>query len=939
MAKPSSTENGVAASSEELQTLALKCITELLTETSRTSRGKQKLTATANIPALGESVLVILDCLTDSNSNSVRLQASAATLALITAVDDLDALASFLPRMVSSLTKTLTPSSSNRTSFRVLEQGLNALSLLFLRLLGDQAIKGLPESPPKASQDGDAVVRSVSWLQATGSQIKIALGNILKLRTHDKDEVRQALVRLCTTIIQECRTSLVDCVSMVVESMVILTGRGGSHDSIEGDLKLMLSIDPKLSDVLKESLHGWIISLPRLMQSKDDAGRRQLIHQIATTLRLFDEDPIFVDDLLADNLRDGVSAVFSDSKNAESIVEAAPRAATSQQLIPGMDTSSTFATLKFRFKGQDDMMKEFRDLLGELARSSSAINITQELVNALNIGTPENRLATFWIAVNLLRDNLRLKPSIEDFVDFGGSNPQEELMDDLYSHSLTVLNRQDPNSNNHWHFQALALEVFALQAARYKTEFRAELTETLYPVLHCLGSSSPGLQNHAITCLNIIAGSCGYASASELVIDNVDYIVNAVGLRLSYGDVSPQAPQVLLMMIRLCGPSLLPYLDDLVGSIFAALERYHGYTSLVELLFSVLKVMAEEGVKTPQLAITSSEKEDTEVADLTDILQQLQDLERRAREQAHDLKELPRGAFPQKPWKELDQEPFKDPSAPDEDASSEEPPKAEEEPPPPAPLTFSLLLKISELTQHYLTSSSSSLRTSLLSLLHTTIPALAKHENSFLPLINTLWPVLLPRLDDHEAYIVANTLDVVALMCEHAGGFMRSRIDAAWPVIKKVRRRARQRHDGRTSSHTPLKTARLADLSNLTTTSRSTSSSPNTDLTTSALPPSIYVDTPTRMIWDALVRLLCTISRHVGISAEAFDDVLDMLDPVLADPKVKEALDTRNADAVWLRLYKASKKAAEEKGEEWHYATASGGPVKAGNEEWGFVRL
>lgn len=920
MAKPSSAQNGVAGSSEELQTLALKCIAELFAQSSKSTQGKQQLTATANIPALGESVLVSLDCLTDSNSNNVRLQAVAATSELVVAVDDLDALASFLPRIVSSLTKVLTPSSSNRTTFRVLERSLDVTSVLFLRLLGDQATRNLPKSSPESSEEGSTTARSVSWLQATASQIKIALGNVLKLRNHDKPEVTQALLRLCTTIIQECRNSLVDCIAMVVETMVILAGRRDGNDANERDLKMMISTDPKLSDLLKESLHGWIISLPRLMQSKDDAGRRQVIHQISTTLRLFDDGQILIDDLLADNLRDGVSAVFNDSKNAESVVEAASPIVFDRQLIPGTTTSAYFPPLQFRLKGQDDMVKEFRLLLSELAKSNSAVNITQELVNALDVGTQESRLATFWVSVNLLRDTMQFNPSLDDFVDFGGSNPQEELLDDLYSHALTVLSPQDTSSIPHWHSQALALEVFAMQAARYKTEFRAELTETLYPVLHCLGSSNPGLKNHAIACLNIIAESCGYGSASELVISNVDYIVNAIGLRLSYGDVSPQAPQVLLMMMRLCGPSLLPYLDDLVGSIFGALERYHGYPSLVELLFSVLKGMAEEGVKTPQLAITSSASQEPPEP-TPDITSQLRALEHRTREQARDLSSLPRGAFPQQPWKDLDPDSLKDLSAP-EDAPPEdqEPPKPEkEDPPPPAPLTYSLLLKISDLTQHYLTSSSASLRTSLLSLLRTTIPALAHHENSFLPLINTLWPTLLPRLEDGEAYVVASALDVVGLLCEHAGGFMRSRIDSAWPVLKKLYLRTGNRKLGTTHVQ-KMKSIKREDLSRIAGNKDHSVPSPN------EASPAIYIDAPTRIIWDALERLLCTISAHIHIAAEAFDDVLDMLAPVLATPQVKAALDKRNADAVWLRLYKQRTNVGSQ--------TAPVGPP-----EWGFVAL
>jgi len=960
MAKPSSAENGIAGSSEELQTLALRCIGEIFAEISRTSQGKQQLTATANIPALGEAVLVVLDSLTDTNSTNVKLQAVTTIGSLISTIDDKDALASFLPRIVSSLTKVLTPSSSSsRVSFRVLERGLGSLSTLFIRLLSDRETKSLPKTGPESSQETSKVVRSSSWLQATASQIKIALSNILKLRNHDKSEVRQALLALCLTVIQECRTSLVDCVSLVVETTVTLAGREGSRDTVEEDLKILLSTDDKLADLLRESLHGWIISLPRVMQSKDDTGRRQIIHQISVTLRLLGDKNVMINDLLAGNLRDGVTAILNDSKGSRSVVETTSSTTVDGELVLSNAAPAVFEPLKLRLKGQEDMMKEFKLLLGELSRSNTALTVTEDLVNGLDIGSEESQLASFWISTNLLRDTMANNPSFDEFIDIGTSNPQEELLDNLYSHSLTVLNqRDDIEDPTHWHFPALALEVIALQATKYRSEFRAELSETLYPVLHHLGSANPGLRSHAITCLNIIAASCDYASASELVIANVDYIVNAVGLRLSYGDVSPQAPQVLLMMMRLCGPSLLPYLDDLVGSIFGALERYHGYPKLVELLFTVLKGMAEEGVKAPLLALNASSSQASEAdrrddaARIVEFFSAIRELEADFLTEKEDIKELPAGSFPQKPWKELSEEDFKDQTTLPED-EGEGPPTNEEnppeDPPPPAPRTFDILLKISDLTQHYLTSSSPSLRTSLLSLLSTTIPALAKHENSFLPLINTLWPVLLPRLEDPEAYIVANALDIVTLMCTHAENFMKSRIEAAWEIIKAIHKRTIKRKDiERAKTRTSTKkSTRLIDLSNITNANKSpvstisTSSRSSHSADTSLSRPELYVDAPTRMIWDALVRLLCAIAQHVHIQETLFDDVLDMLDPILSTETVSKALESRNADAVWLKLYRKSKKVAEEKNSQWEMPEALGGPVEMPSdwEKLGFVKV
>lgn len=927
LAKPSSAENGITVTSEELQSLAFQCMAELLVETSRTRNGRDAVTATANVPALGEAVLLMLDSMTDSKSNSVKIQAVAALRALIGAITDDDALASFLPKMVSSLTKLLTLSSKNRPSFRVLEQGLDVLSLLILRLLSDKHTRNLPTaSTSDTSTKSIKVSRTVSWLLATASQIKVAMANIFKLRDHDKLEVRRALLRLCVGLVLECRESLSNCTTMAIETAVNLAGREESQDAIERQLKVLLSSDQQLSDLLRESLHGWVVSLPRLMQSKDDHGRRQLIRQITVTVRLFDQDPTVTYERLAGSLRDGVSTILADSEGLEELPNSMQEKSNNQWLLSSSPQSLSFQPLKLRHKGQEDLMIDFNLLVHELAKSTSAYVVVQELIRSLNVGSQEMRTASFWLSVSLLKDTSTSSISLDDFIDLGIPSLREELLDDLYAHSITLLTQRGVEADMSWQMYALALETIALQASRYKEEFRAELSEVLYPILHHLGDSNAALRNHASTCLNILADECDYANAGELVVENVDYIVNAVGLKLATGDVSPQAPQVLLMMMRLCGPSLLPYLDDLVASIFDALERYHGYPKLTELLFSVLQGMTEEGVRAPQLLITTNYEGEENVqgkkaitmADVVGTLTRMED-DARTRRAADET--YAKETFPQEPWKDTTTEAkTKSDSTPEEESSAVAQP---EEPLPPAPRTFDILLKITELTQHYLTTTSPNLRISLLALLRTTIPALAKHENSFLPLINTLWPVLIPRLQDPEAFIVATALDVVALMCEHAGNFMKSRIEHAWDIFKKVHQRTKARDSNRGSNPGLLLSSNGLRSTEMGVARLTLDAKPPSD----GFRPELYVDAPTRMIWNSLVGLFCAVAKYVDIRDEQFEEILDILDPVLEKDDVRHALDVRNADAVWLRLYRKSK------------ITAKLPRVPVGRPHWHFVQV
>jgi hypothetical protein len=942
LAKPSSTESAISASSEELQSLALECTSKLMVETSCTKQAQDAMTAAANIPALAEAVLVICQSLADSNSNSVKLQSARALKGIVGAIGDDDALASFLPRIVSSLTKVLTPNSSIRPGFRVVEQSLQVLTSLVIRLLSDAQTKDLPETSLSDESGGRITIsRSVAWLQATAAQIKIALANIFKLRDHDKQEVRQALLELSLCIIQDCRTSLSLCTSMAIETMIDLVGHESSSDAVENKLKRLLSADQNLSDLLRESLYGWIVALPRLMRSNDDRTRHQIIHQISVSLRLFDEDPPILDERLADSLRDGVSAVLIDARGLEEIHDDSPSPTTDRTLALSSTTSSSFPAISLRSKGQDSVMAGFKVLIQELARCDSALAVAQGLTNSTDFGSPETRLASFWVSVNLIRDIAKFNPSVDDFMDLGTPNPREEVLDDLYSHSLLLLNQRAPSTDNPWYFYALALETVALQAKRYKTEFRPELSEVLYPVLHHLGSSNSALRKHALICLNTIAEASGYQDAGELVVSNVDYIVNAVGLKLACGDVSPQAPQVLLMMMRLCGPSLLPYLDDLVDSIFNALERYHGYPKLAELLFTVLKGMTEEGVKAPQLALTAeNEKEEHEhpkkTVVMSDVIEAIQRLGVDAQKREEEEKQVSKEPLPRKPWKVEKSPPNTDPDGTEEEDDHPPPPQTEE-PPPPAPRTFAILLKISELTQHYLTTTSPNLRTSLLSLLRTTIPVLAEHKNSFLPLINTLWPVLLPRLQDPEAYVVSSALDIVALMCKYARDFMRTRVEDAWDITRQVYKRTKHSDDrGTTGNLKPTALKIKAPETGLTT--LSVESQPTTGLSR----PELYIAAPTRMIWNSLIGLLCAIAKHVTLRDERFEEMLDMLDPVLARDDVREALDHSNADATWLRLYKKQHGTDRDKYSRSSTSTkthGSLGKIPVGKPHWHFAQV
>jgi hypothetical protein len=194
---------------------------------------------------------------------------------------------------------------------------------------------------------------------------------------------------------------------------------------------------------------------------------------------------------------------------------------------------------------------------------------------------------------------------------------------------------------------------------------------------------------------------------------------------------------------------------------------------------------------------------------------------------------------------------------------------------------------------------------------------------------------LLPRLQDPEAYIVSNTLEVIGVMCEYAGSFMRSRIEAAFEVLKKVHRRTQDRSSNTRAPSMSNNRGKFLHASASATTDISTPLSSLTissPTTTSAGPldrPELYTSAPARMIWDSLVTCLCTIAAHVPLRDELFEEILDALEPVLTQPGVRRALEKANADAVWLRVWKKERQSGR--------GVVRERPV--GRRDYGFVKV
>jgi hypothetical protein len=877
-------------SSEEVRVWSFTCLELVFQAQAYSADGRNALVALKNVPHIGKTLSVMLESIVRKDADKVLVAALDALEAFCLVWPDPESLGmKFFPGIVSALTKVLNFKPSERRPYPILATALKVYSLLLLRVLSDEQIQKFTKN--QASRIDAA------WVKGTAEQVKISFSQTLKLRNHTNPDIRKAVGRLALQCVDKSWTSLEGSRDLLIDSLVSVAV---TDDSMQGQLRRLLMTRQDITNLVRSSLYQKVSAMPRTMHSTDDLVRRGSLDQVSLTLKFLADQGVdlsLVETILATNLRDSVINVMQTAPKSM-VVDTDARLQPSDLVAISNTSSTEFEDVLSVSTRQAHSSMELEQLLADISSQKCAINLAQELVGSIDRTDSNQQVATLWVVLHLLRGIEKEAQQPKLFSDDVNKKDLADLIDEVYDFALGTLSTTKTESQD-WRLQALALEAVALQSHQLKEAFGPELVDCLYPIVQLLGSANPLLQRHAQSCLNYVAQQSSHLDVGDMIVKNVDYLVNAVGLRLSTFEISPQAPQVLIMMVRLAGGSLLPYLDDIVDNVFTALELFHGYPKLVDLLFSALEAIVEEGARSPTLLLDGSSTngdfhvKPTSMADLVDMLrsgsarQAVEELESEqgADDEPKDIGSAMSGA--------------KNGDCSDSDEDDDEPNEAVEHSKDgdKLPTPHAILLNISKLTQHFLTADSLELRIRLLSLLKTAFPALARHEGSFLPLINTLWPVLVPRLHDSEAFVVSGALDVIALLCVHAKSFMTSRINELWPSIRSLY----QKHAKHPASASTPKQAQHPGRAMLTI----GGPRENTE-----------IQRPSRgnsaIVWPCLAGLLVAITNSVNVDEGRMDEVLAMLVPAAkSQPEILEALNRRNADAVWLAQHRLQKAIGE----------------------------
>lgn len=526
------------------------------------------LTEDQNLPEMGHLITTLLEVLLQSTDvvDLGKASLDALTVLIKGLIKDKDVLASFLPGVVSQLSKVLAPQSKmTRRSHYILSSSLDLLSHILSTVLGDSSINDLPSISNRTTR-GLKITRSLSWFTATSTQVKLALEHILiRTRAHPKYTVRRAAASLCENLLSTCTKSLSasDGYALIVDTLVILSG---DQDSLLAShagytVQILTVTNQKISETLQQSLHGWILSLPRVMSGPDEDLKTKVVERVSAGLKMLSTmgggSEVLID-MVAQNIRDSLEATKAFSK-ADSVgieIQGSMGEGGLRALQKTGLGEASYPELILGHQTQKETITALKKLLSTIGAISSETVTT--LANTYIRDARDGDPVSLWMALNLLRSSASQEGEWLS-LDIDLDDPEDGLTQELFSVAHGILT--DTTSATAYLPQldsptsilntCLALESLSHIASTQKSHFKCELVDTLYPLIHLLGSPSPTIANHAVVTINNISLHCGYESPQEMILDNVDYLINSLALKLNTFDISPQAPKVLGMVVRL----------------------------------------------------------------------------------------------------------------------------------------------------------------------------------------------------------------------------------------------------------------------------------------------------------------------------------------------------------------------------------------------------
>ena len=853
------TQNGEA---QDLLQRVVDCFTALFDSMRATSCSIQAMDSEKMTPIIGQIIFTMLTIAKENSMVTLQNKTLIALQSLVFHLENMQIWRSFFPGIVSQLTKILQPTSQHRRNSKVLVLALTVLSALLKNALSERSSTSTTEEKTKN--------RELSlWAHTMSPQLLLALTKIGKLQFHEKSEVQAALCKLCFSIMEEYGHWLPDCQSTSLKIVVTTCSQDLQGDTSTYDhLSRLINASEQIKSRCEQLCYGWISSLPRILQSTDLARIEHRVSCIKIAYQALleaDADPTPLYEALRGNFKDCIVIVL-DGQAKQSITPIDALAMDERRDLLRATNRGSSQSLVVRPSAplQALALQSLQDLLFITSFTKSSRNYEANFAASVLEASRENRVVSSWILARLLDADSRDSSKPGRSLQSGQSiSIKGDLVDLALNQALTILSDSKRAEMSDLRAELMSLEILTILAQQQGEDFRSTFVDTLYPIVERLGSSETTLRDYTIRCLDYISYACDYRNPGDMVVQNVDYLVNAIALELNAFDTNSLAPQVLVMMLELSGPRLIPYLDDTLEHVFAILASYHGYSRLVESSWSFLSSIVKEARLSPtlreRLAAKCRKKGNAtsavhEVSRLLDQVEQYSTSEvvpnTPTESDSSDIGSLTKSD---------------DTTMVVQDASVAE---SSGQGLSSTPKIYSTIQSVLRLSQFYLTREEPHLRRRLLDLIANGCPILSTNQDEFLPLVNDLWPVMIQRLYDEEAFVSLAAMQTLSELFKGAGDFLASRMEDEWHDIQRLYRQLEKK---------------------AAATNRSKASTSPFAHATQA--------------YEGMIGMLVDLTYYVRLTSEMEDDIFTMLGTVAkSQTHVKNALQRLNEDALWLVL-------------------------------------
>lgn len=340
--------------------------------------------------------------------------------------------------------------------------------------------------------------------------------------------------------------------------------------------------------------------------------------------------------------------------------------------------------------------------------------------------------------------------------------------------------------------KTFSLQLLSLSSTILESRVTPLLIQALYPILQSLVMQPTYLSMTAFAALQHISNSAGYASPGNLLLSNFDYALDGAARRLTKRRLDPEAPKVLVVLVRLVGKDVVDRAGDVVEECFDRLDEFHGYTviveGLMEVLLEVVRVVETEMDILPVLA--KPDKYAAPPPEGSDVVPDSKRMEMLLEWLQHrnDPPPVDEENYGPAPREALGKGKAKEMSSEEEEQEKRKLREVEDVlADPPATATQALVSQIIARSLYFLTHGSPPIRSRVLSLLTRSVPVLAAHESSLLPVVNKAWPFIVNRLGDSETYVVSAAAGLIEALVTRHGAFMTSRVwDDVWPRFRTM---------------------------------------------------------------------------------------------------------------------------------------------------------